>query len=115
MFLDEGHKVTIIDSNPDTMYSFSRKFDIDVVFMTSPIVEALPDAKILDSDMFLAVTDDDNTNILAAQAAQQIFGVGQVWCQISDPSLNHIYEDLGLYIVNPTVSSRDIILERLTG
>lgn len=115
IFLNEGHEVRIIDSDPQILYDLSRKFDVDVSLMNSPIVEALPAAKILDSDIFLAVTDDDNTNILAAQAAQQIFGVSQVWCQINDPSLNQIYEDLGLYIINPTVALRDIILKRLTG
>ncbi len=81
--------------------------------VSRPLVEELPRAKVLEADAFLALTDDDNTNTLAAQAAQHLFGVSRVLCRIEDPSLNDIYEGLGVGVVNPTVTMADAILQKL--
>lgn len=47
-------------------------------------------------DAFVAATNGDNRNILAAQIAQHTFHVPRVLCRIYDPIRQQTYNDLGL-------------------
>jgi len=51
----------------------------------------------------VAVTNGDNTNVMAAQLARDIFGVPRVICRIYDPLREEIYRGLGLETICPTL------------
>ena len=109
----EGYQVTVMDSDANALDALSKSSGAETMLMTRPLVEELSRAKVLESELFLAITEDDNTNALAAQAAQQLFGVSRVFCQIGDPSLKDMYEKLGVGVVSPTIAIVDTILKNL--
>ena len=75
--------------------------------------EALRDAGIERAAAFAAVTNGDNSNILAARVARETFGLERVVARIYDPRRAVIYQRLGVPTV-PTVSwTTDQVLRRL--
>ena len=97
-----GHNVSIIDSNPDSFRRLPETFGGETVLGTGIDVDVLKSAGIERADAFAAVTNGDNTNIMATQIAKEIFGVPKVLARIYDPGREGLYHDLGLETVCPT-------------
>jgi trk system potassium uptake protein len=97
-----GHDVSIIDSNPDSFRRLPESFQGETVLGTGIDVDVLKSAGIERADAFAAVTNGDNTNIMATQIAKEIFGVPKVLARIYDPGREGLYHDLGLETVCPT-------------
>ena len=111
----EGHKVCIIDPNPDNF----RRLPTDLLD-NAQIVPVIGDgiaehhlrkAQIEKADVFVAVSGPDTQNALAAQIAQHIFGVPKVVCRINDPGRQEMYTQLGLTVVSPTNHISEMVLE----
>jgi Trk K+ transport system NAD-binding subunit len=64
-------------------------------------------------ECFIAVTNGDNRNILAAQIAKNTFHVPRVICRIYDPKRQETYAELGLDSICPTVVSAQLIRNAL--
>ena len=97
----ENHNVTIIDKN---MQAFKRLelFQGNRLLGNGIDIDILKLAGIERADAFAAVTNGDNTNLMAAQVAQKIFNVPKVVCRVYDPRRAGIYYDLGLQTVCAT-------------
>ena len=109
----EGHSVTVLDTDS---YSFRR---LPTGFKGKGLVsngideEALKRAGIQQVDAFIAVTQGDNRNIMAAQIAKHIFGVKRVICRIYDPLRQELYQSLGVESLSPTSIFADLLKKKL--
>jgi len=114
--LDEnGHKVTILDN--DT-YSFRRlpaSFSGTALFGNGIDEESLKKAGIENTDVFVAVTQGDNRNVMACQIAKHIFRVPRVVCRIYDPLREEMYSALGLETLSPTKIISQLLKEKIEG
>jgi trk system potassium uptake protein TrkA len=110
----EGHDVAIIDSNPEAFDRLPENFRGQTVLGTGIDVDVLKSAGIEKADAFAAVTNFDNTNIMACEVAKEIFGVKEVLARIYDPGREGMYHQLGLQTVCPTTlvstAARNILL-----
>jgi len=103
-----GHDVTIVDSNPAAFSRFAARGVFADTFRGNFVVgdgteaDLLRRAGIEDADCFIAVTQGDNRNIMAAQIAQAVFKVDKVVCRIYDPIRTDVYRKLGLHVFCPT-------------
>ncbi|MCL0038706.1 TrkA family potassium uptake protein [Dehalococcoidia bacterium] len=98
----EGHKVTILDTDP---YSFRRippNFAGEALIGSGTDEDALKKAGIEEADIFIAVTQGDNRNVMATQIAKHIFNVPRGICRIYDPIREEMYRELGLETISPT-------------
>ena len=98
----DGHDVSIIDSNPAAFDRLPGDFNGQTVLGTGIDVDVLKSAGIEGADSFAAVTNFDNTNIMASEIAKEIFGVRKVLARIYDPGRENFYHELGLETVCPT-------------
>ena len=109
----EGHEITILDTNE---YSFRR---LPANFKGSALVgdgtndETLKKAGIEKADAFVAVTQGDNRNIMAAQVAKHIFNVPKVMLRIYDPLRRELYTSLGLEAFSPTIIFAQMLKDNL--
>lgn len=113
MFDAAGHKVTVLDLDA---YSFRRlppTFSGTALIGNGTDEEMLRKAGIESANAFIALTQGDNRNVMAAQIAKQIFKVPRVICRIYDPLRKDIYEQLGLESISPTEVFADILFNRL--
>ncbi|MDO8491878.1 MAG: TrkA family potassium uptake protein [Dehalococcoidia bacterium] len=107
----EGHKVTIIDTDS---YSFRRlpsSFQGTALLGNGLSQASLQKAGIKDADVFIAVTQGDNRNVMASQIAKHIFNVPKVICRIYDPIREEMYHSLGLETISPTRVGAKLIRE----
>jgi trk system potassium uptake protein TrkA len=60
--------------------------------------------------VFIAVTQGDNTNIMAAQIAKEVFETPKVMARIYDPIRSHAYRGLGIMTLCSTTVAAGIFL-----
>jgi trk system potassium uptake protein TrkA len=110
----EGHQVTVIDTNND---AFQRRlppeFGGRAIVGNGIDTDALRRAGIESADAFVAVTQGDNRNVMAAQIAQHIFHVPRVVCRIYDPIREEIYHTLGIETISPTKVGAQLLKDAL--
>jgi trk system potassium uptake protein TrkA len=114
--LDEGgHDVTVLDI--DT-YSFRRlppSFGGTALFGNGIDQEALKKAGIEEADIFVALTQGDNRNVMSCQIAKHVFNVPRVVCRIYDPLREEMYSALGLETISPTKVFSQLLKEKIEG
>ncbi len=111
----EGHEVTIMDI--DT-YSFRRlppSFGGTALFGNGIDQEALKKAGVDEMDIFIALTQGDNRNVMSSQIAKHVFNVPRVLCRIYDPLREEMYTALGLETISPTKLFAQVLKEKIEG
>jgi trk system potassium uptake protein TrkA len=103
MLLTEGHGVTVVDQDSSSFLRLGSGFAGQLVLGTAIDEDVLVRAGVQEADALIAVTRGDNTNVMAAQVAKEIFGVPRVICRINDPLREEIYRGLGLETICATV------------
>ncbi|MCX6003056.1 MAG: TrkA family potassium uptake protein [Chloroflexi bacterium] len=108
-----GHSVTVLDVDS---YSFRRLppgYKGKTLVGNGIDMESLKKAGIESGEVFVAVTQGDNRNIMAAQIAKHIFNVPKVICRIYDPLRQELYQTLGLEAISPTTIFTDVLKKRV--
>jgi trk system potassium uptake protein TrkA len=112
---EDGHKVTVLDN--DT-YSFRRlppSFSGTALFGNGTDEDTLKKAGIEEADVFVAVTQGDNRNVMACQIAKYVFNVPRVVSRIYDPLREEMYNALGLETLSPTKIFAQLLKEQIEG
>lgn|ERR1035437_1157380 len=113
LMASERHQVTVLDVDG---YSFRRlpaNFNGTALIGDGTDEDALRKAGIEKADAFIAVTQGDNRNIMAAQIAKHIFNIPKVICRIYDPLRRELYTDLGIQALSPTTIFAQLLKEQL--
>ena len=106
----DGHNVTIIDQQNEAFRRLGTKFRGNRIIGNGIDEDVLKRAGIETAECFVAVTNGDNRNIMAAQVAKHVFHVNKVVCRIYDPLREETYRDLGLETICPTtIGARQIV------
>ena len=112
---EEGHKVTIMDRESDSFRRLPPNFQGRALVGDGTDEDYLKRAGIEEADAFVAVTQGDNRNVMAAQIAKHIFNVPKVVCRIYDPLREELYHTLGLETISPTTVAakllRDVLID----
>lgn len=108
-----GHEVTVLDVLATAFRRLDPGFTGTTLVGNGIDTEILKEAGIERVDAFVACTQGDNRNIMAAQIAQHIFSVPKVVARIYDPLRRDTFEALGITAICPTVIGADKFLEEL--
>lgn len=108
-----GNTVTIIDTDSRAFRRLPSNFGGETIIGTGIDEDVLRRAGIEGADAFIAVTNGDNRNIMAAQVARLMFNVPEVVCRIYDPVREDTYRRLGLTTVCPTTTISAIVLDHV--
>jgi len=93
--IEEGHEVVLIDENRDVLDELADDLDCGMIAGDGTLPSTLQSAYGDGSDALLALTNEDNVNILAAVVARSI-GYERVVPQIVRPELLSVVEQLEL-------------------
>ena len=102
---DEGGNVLIMDRNRDSFRRLSSNYGGLSVVGNGTDLEDLQDAEIQNATAVIAVTNHDNTNIMVAQIARDMFHVENVIARLYDPDRETIYQEFGIKTICPAVLS----------
>lgn len=107
--LSLAHNVIMIDKRDYIIDYLMNKFDITGVVGNGTVVETLKDAGIVDTDVFIAATESDETNIIASSLAKEV-GVNYTVARVRNPEyvkqLDFMKRALGIsLIINPELAA----------
>ena len=103
----------MIDQNPEAFRRLDASFSGRKVTGLGFDRDTLAQAGIDDAYAFAAVSDGDNSNILAARGVRETFGVQHVVARIYDPRRAEIYQRLGIPTVATVRWTADQVMRRL--
>ena len=109
----EGHSVTILDIDAYSFRRLAPEFGGTALVGNGVEEESLQKAGIEEADAFVALTQGDNRNVMAAQIAKHIFNVPKVMCRIYDPLRRELYSTLGIETFSPTTIFAQMLKEKL--
>lgn len=91
-----GHEVIILDSVTAAFDRLPSTFGGQAIRGDGTDEDVLRKAGAAGADVFLAVTEGDNRNVMAAQLASEALGVRRVVAKINDPLRAEAYGVLGI-------------------
>jgi trk/ktr system potassium uptake protein len=71
--VSEANDITIVDINPKLLQSLSERYDLQAIMGVASHPSVLAKAGANDADMIIAVTNSDETNMVACQVAYTLF------------------------------------------
>ncbi len=95
-FDQAGHDVIILDLTPRAFDRLPSNFKGRALRGDGTDEDILRRAGAEGADLFVAMTEGDNRNVMAAQLAQEALGAKQVIAKINDPVRAAAYADLGI-------------------
>ena len=111
----DNNEVIVVDEEPNAFKRLGQKFKGHVVVGTGIDYDVLKRAGAAQADGFIAVTNGDNRNVMAALIAQRMFHIKKVVARIYDPTRGMMYRDLGIDTVCPTTTGakmiRDVLMD----
>jgi trk system potassium uptake protein TrkA len=108
-----GHSVAVIDQTREAFRRLGPDFSGKTIAGVGFDRDILLEAGIEKADAFAAVSNGDNSNILAARVARETYGVQNVVARIYDPARAEIYQRLGIPTVATVLWTTDQIIRRL--
>ena len=108
-----GHSVSVIDQTREAFRRLGSDFKGQTIAGVGFDRDVLIEAGIERAEAFAAVSNGDNSNILAARVARETYGVRNVVARIYDPGRAEIYQRLGIPTVATVIWATDQILRRI--
>ncbi len=105
--IGKGNEVTVIESNASRFAMVEEELEHAVHYGDGSELWILERAGVGRADMVIAVTGDDEDNILICQVAREKYGVERVIARCNNPRNLQHFELLG---IKPAVSATDLIL-----
>ncbi len=108
--LNEGHEILIVEKNPHFCEVLNEEMGSVCVPGDGCEAATLAEVGTVRAEMLVAVTGDDEDNLVACQLAKHKFNVPRTIARIRNPQNETLFKKLG---VDVTVSATSIILEAI--
>src|SRR3954463_13099580 len=108
--IDKGNELTVIESDPSRFAVVEEELEHAAQYGDGSELWVLERAGIERADLVIAVTGDDEDNILICQVAREKYGVDRVIARCNNPRNLQHFELLG---VKPAVSAPALLLRRI--
>ena len=108
--LDKGHEVTVIENNRNRYATVEQELEHNIQYGDASELWILERAGISRADLVVAVTGDDEDNMLICQVAKEKYLVDRIIARVNNPRNRPHFELLG---IKPYVSATDLILRLL--
>jgi trk system potassium uptake protein len=105
--LDKGHEVTLIENDRERYATVEQELEHSIQYGDASELWVLERAGISRADMVIAVTGDDEDNVLICQVAKEKYLCERTIARVNNPRNKQWFELLG---VRPVVSATDLIL-----
>lgn len=93
--VSDANDITIVDESADRIDQMQERFDLRGIVGDASSPSVLSSAGAMDSDLLIAVTANDETNLVACTLAAQIFNVPMRIARVRDSELRHYPRILG--------------------
>jgi trk system potassium uptake protein TrkA len=108
--LEEGHEVLLVEKDPYKYAALAHELGANVVRGDGCEASCMAEVGMNRADVAVAVTGDDEDNLVVCQVAKHKFNVPRAIARINNPKNERIFRKLGIDI---TVSSTEVILSQI--
>jgi len=110
----EGHELTLIDLSEDRLSTLQTKLDVDSICGSGTSFRVLKGAGVANADLLIAVTTQDEINLLSCLIASKAGQHCHTIARVRDPEyvaqIGFIRDGLGLsMVINPELSAARIV------
>jgi trk system potassium uptake protein TrkA len=105
--LGMGHEVTVIEQRSDRYHSLEEEFEHVVQHGDATELHVLERCGVRRAGLVVAVTGDDEDNIIVCQVARDGYGVERTVARVNDPRNQEAFDILG---IAPTVCATTSIM-----
>jgi len=112
----EGSYIIVIDSSPAAFSSLSADFSGFRIEGDATRLSVLREARLDKADFVVAMSRDDNVNLMIAQVARTVFQVPRVLVRVIDPDREELaaqYVRLGIETICPTQVAAERFLQAI--
>jgi trk system potassium uptake protein TrkA len=111
---EQSHDVSVVSGRLEDFNNLPPEFDGFTTLGVPIDQDVLKRAGIESCDAFAAVGSDDNTNLMCAQIAKNIYNVPRVYARVNDTDKNEVFRSFGIDTVCPTNLTVAALLPMLT-
>lgn len=116
MFSDNGHNVTVIDSDAKAFSKLGSGFNGNVFPGIGYDEQVLSEAGIDECDVLAAVTNLDNANLMIVEVADKLFGVKHAIARLHNSDREAAYSQLGVdYVCSTSLVAEEIFSKVMSG
>lgn len=118
-FTSKGYEVIIINKDMQECFQLSKQLNATVICGNGSDAKILQEAGAMGADAVLAITPDDQDNLVICQLAARLFEVPRTVALANDPDNAAVFEKLGVsafsttHIVGSLIEQR-VSLEQIT-
>jgi trk system potassium uptake protein len=105
--IEKGHEVTVVEGDRDRYLAVEQELEHSVQYGDASELWVLDRVGISRADLVIAVTGDDEDNMLICQVAREKYLVDRTIARVNNPRNRQHFELLG---IRPNVSATDLIL-----
>jgi trk system potassium uptake protein TrkA len=105
--INEGYEVFLIEKNPIKCHTYSERFGSVIMQGDGAEAATLAAAGAARADVVIAVTGEDEDNLVICQMAKEKFHVGRTIARVNNPKNEELFRRLGIDV---TVSQTNVIL-----
>jgi trk system potassium uptake protein len=105
--LEKGNEVTLIENNRERYLTVEQELEHNIQYGDASELWVLERAGISRADLVIAVTGDDEDNMLICQVAKEKYLVDRIIARVNNPRNREHFDLLG---IKPVVSATDLIL-----
>jgi len=111
-FTAKGHEVVIINRNLEECVHLARQLSATVVCGDGSDPKILNESGVLEANTVLAITPNDQDNLVICQLASIQFGVSKAVALVNDPDNAEVFEKLGVSAFSTTRIVGSLIEQR---
>lgn len=108
--LGEGYEVTLLDWNYERVKKLQQELGEVVLFANGSSIDGLEKAGCSRADVIVAVTGDDEDNLVISQLGKVYFRIPKAIARINNPKNERVFKELG---VGTTISGTTAIADAL--
>ncbi|MBN1932072.1 MAG: TrkA family potassium uptake protein [Desulfobacterales bacterium] len=101
-FIAKGYRITVINRNHDECVKLARNLNITVIHGDGSESRILQEAGANGADVLLAITPNDQDNLVICQLAALQFGVPRTVALANDPDNAEVFKKLGVSAFSTT-------------
>ncbi len=105
--LEKDHEVTLIENDRERYQTVEQELEHNIQYGDASELWVLERAGVQRADMVIAVTGDDEDNMLICQVAKEKYLVERIIARVNNPRNREHFELLG---IRPVVSATDLII-----
>jgi trk system potassium uptake protein TrkA len=111
---EQQHDISVVSGRLEDFNNLPPEFNGFTTFGVPIDQDVLKRAGIESCDALAAVGSDDNTNLMCAQIAKNIYNVPMVYARVNDTDKNEVFRSFGIDTVCPTNLTVAALLPMLT-